>query len=74
MYIAARILQIAFFAGLAGCASVVVVSWISIFKDGLTEDTHRDLLDQANSVQKEKIRQNRPSEPGARQSNSIPFS
>jgi len=27
-----------FFTGLAGCAVVVVVSWISILKDGLSKD------------------------------------
>lgn len=37
MYIAARVLQVAFFMGLVGCASVVVVSWISIFKDGFSD-------------------------------------
>ena len=28
----------AFFAGLAGCASVVVLSWISILKEGFSDD------------------------------------
>ena len=31
---AEKVVATMFFTGLAGCVSVVVVSWISIFKDG----------------------------------------
>jgi hypothetical protein len=33
-----RALGIAFFIGLIGCAIVVILSWISIFKDGFSRD------------------------------------
>jgi hypothetical protein len=33
-----RILEFMFFAGLIGCAFVVVLSWISILKDGFSDD------------------------------------
>ena len=32
-----RILEITFFTGLIGCAFVVILSWISIFRDGFTK-------------------------------------
>jgi hypothetical protein len=32
-----RLIEIMFFTGLAGCALVVVISWISIFKDGFSD-------------------------------------
>ena len=41
-YIVARVLQVAFFTGLIGCASCVVVSWISIFKDGFSDRDRAD--------------------------------
>jgi len=31
-------LDCTFFVGIAGCAAVVVFSWVSILKDGLSED------------------------------------
>ena len=34
----ARILEGMFFTGLIGCASVVVISWVSIFKEGFSND------------------------------------
>jgi len=34
---AQRVLAIMFFTGLTGCATVVVISWISIFKDGFSD-------------------------------------
>lgn len=37
MILAERVVTVMFFAGLAGCATVVVVSWISIFKDGFSD-------------------------------------
>lgn len=42
MVLAMRIIQWLFFIGLIGCALVIVVSWVSIFKDGFSDrgDTH----------------------------------
>lgn len=37
MILAERVVTAMFFTGLAGCASVVVVSWISIFNDGFSD-------------------------------------
>jgi hypothetical protein len=34
-----RLIEIMFFTGLAGCVLVVVISWISILKDGLSDRT-----------------------------------
>jgi hypothetical protein len=31
-----RILELAFFSGIVGCALVVIFSWISILKDGFS--------------------------------------
>jgi len=42
MLFATRIVEIMFFAGLAGCASVIFISWISIFKDGFSDLRNRD--------------------------------
>jgi hypothetical protein len=39
---AERVVTIMLFTGLAGCSSVVVVSWISIFKDGFSDLKNRD--------------------------------
>ena len=37
------LMEAMFFSGLVGCASVVIVSWVSIFKDGFSsEDDQRD--------------------------------
>lgn len=33
-----RVLEVMFFAGLIGCAAVVVISWVSIFKSGFSKD------------------------------------
>ena len=33
-----RILEVVFFAGLAGCILVISLSWISIFTDGFSAD------------------------------------
>lgn len=33
-----RLLEVMFFTGLAGCAVVVLVSWISIFKSGFSNE------------------------------------
>lgn len=32
------LLQAMFFTGLMGCASVIVISWISIFKEGFSDE------------------------------------
>jgi hypothetical protein len=34
----AHILEGMFFTGLVGCAAVVVISWVSIFKEGFSND------------------------------------
>jgi len=33
-----RVLEVMFFTGLFGCSLVVVISWISIFKDGFSDE------------------------------------
>jgi hypothetical protein len=33
-----RTVEVMFFIGLIGCASVVVISWISIFKSGFSNE------------------------------------
>jgi hypothetical protein len=35
---AIHVLDAAFFIGLTGCAAVVVISWISIFREGFSDD------------------------------------
>jgi hypothetical protein len=37
MVLAMRLVEIMFFTGLVGCVFVVVVSWISIFKEGFSD-------------------------------------
>jgi hypothetical protein len=37
MVLALRVVEIMFFTGLIGCAFVVVISWISIFKEGFSD-------------------------------------
>ena len=37
MVLAMRLVEWMFFAGLIGCAFVVVVSWVSIFKEGFSD-------------------------------------
>ena len=37
MILGAHILEAMFFTGLVGCAAVVVISWISIFKSGFSD-------------------------------------
>lgn len=36
MVLATYVLECSFFIGLTGCATVVIISWISIFKDGFS--------------------------------------
>ena len=43
MIFAERVITVMFFTGLAGCASVVVVSWISIFKDGFSDPKNQQI-------------------------------
>jgi hypothetical protein len=38
IFVLSRVIEIAFFTGLFGCALVVTVSWVSIFRDGFTRD------------------------------------
>jgi hypothetical protein len=38
-----HVLEIGFFAGIAGCALVILISWISIFKEGFTKDKPTDI-------------------------------
>lgn len=33
-----RVLELMFFTGITGCALVVVISWISILKDGFSDN------------------------------------
>jgi hypothetical protein len=33
-----HILEVMFFTGLVGCVAVVVISWISIFKEGFSDE------------------------------------
>jgi hypothetical protein len=37
MVLSMRVVEIMFFTGLIGCAFVVVISWISIFKEGFSD-------------------------------------
>jgi hypothetical protein len=37
MVLATRAVEIMFFTGLVGCAFVVIISWISIFKEGFSD-------------------------------------
>ena len=37
MQLAVRIVEILFFTGLVGCAAVVVVSWVKIFREGFSD-------------------------------------
>ena len=37
--LAMHVLVVMFFIGLAGCALVIVISWIEIFNDGFTNDS-----------------------------------
>jgi len=45
MQLAVRIVEVLFFTGLIGCACVVVISWISIFREGFSnaKDAKSDL-------------------------------
>jgi hypothetical protein len=36
--LAMRVLEVTFFTGLAGCAVVVILSWISVGKDSFSQE------------------------------------
>ena len=36
MHLTVKIVEVLFFTGLVGCACVVIISWISIFKEGFS--------------------------------------
>jgi hypothetical protein len=38
VFVFSRAIEVVFFSGLCGCALLVAVSWISIFRDGFTRD------------------------------------
>jgi hypothetical protein len=38
IFFVGRVIEIVFFTGLCGCAVVITVSWVSIFRDGFTRD------------------------------------
>ena len=38
MLFAAHALEVLFFTGLIGCVGVVIISWISIFSNGFSND------------------------------------
>jgi hypothetical protein len=42
MVLAMHAVEVMFFVGLSGCLVVVVVSWISILKEGLSDDSDLD--------------------------------
>ena len=37
LQLAVRIVEVLFFTGLVGCAAVVVVSWVKIFREGFSD-------------------------------------
>jgi hypothetical protein len=39
---AMRVIEVMFFTGLVGCATVIVVSWISIFGDGFSDPRNNE--------------------------------
>ena len=42
MVLAVRLVEIMFFSGLIGCTLVVLISWISIFKEGFSDPTNAE--------------------------------
>jgi hypothetical protein len=42
-----RLLEVLFFAGLGGCAAVVILSWISIFESGFSHKNDVKVFDEA---------------------------
>ena len=43
LLLATRVIVVMFFTGLVGCGTVVLISWVSIFKDGFSDPTNRYL-------------------------------
>lgn len=41
--LATRVIVVMFFTGLVGCGTVVLISWVSIFKDGFSDLTNRKI-------------------------------
>jgi hypothetical protein len=41
MILALRTFEVLFFTGLIGCAFVVVISWVSIFKEGFSDPANQ---------------------------------
>lgn len=41
MRLAIQVVELMFFTGLIGCGFVVVISWISIFKEGLSDTSSK---------------------------------
>ena len=39
---AMRVIEVMFFTGLVGCATVIVVSWISIFGEGFSDPRNNE--------------------------------
>jgi len=37
MVLATRVVEVLFFTGLIGCVFVVIISWVSIFKEGFSD-------------------------------------
>ena len=42
MVFAVRFVEIMFFSGLIGCTLVVVISWVSIFKEGFSDSKNAE--------------------------------
>ena len=43
LLLATRVIVVMFFTGLVGCGTVVLISWVSIFKDGFSDPANRKL-------------------------------
>ncbi len=43
LLLATRAIVVMFFTGLVGCGTVVLISWVSIFKDGFSDPANRKL-------------------------------
>jgi hypothetical protein len=52
--LAMRVLELMFFTGLLGCSLVVVISWVSILKDGFSDKDEPSLELHENNAPKQK--------------------